>query len=186
MVNRAHHTPAYGFDDVLKAVEDLKPEAAQLAQAAEVSDNTRTSFRHKAARAVAIAYLAGFGPAMFAALVTDRLEASARRAVNISEAWRIMREHAEAKLLAPQWAQGDFSKYPLAAALTAVRPVRDPLDVVKGAVKRAVAAGLDRDAIEEAVKEAEVEAEAEATPEGEEETPERPTKATTQRTTSKV
>lgn len=139
MVSRVKpHAPSYSLEDVIQAVEAMAEDVQQLSTLAETSAVQRESTRHKAAVAVARSFLGGIGSRMFAAIVADKLPVTPRRVVNISEAWRVMKEHPKAKEIAEQWARGDFTTYKVAEALADTRPARTALDGVRSAVRRAL------------------------------------------------
>lgn len=136
----------YTLNQIQSAIDALSPDLEALGQNTEATAALQATARQKAATASAMAFLAGIGQRVFAAMAAERLPKSPRRGVNISESWRVLLNHPHRGEIAAQWAEGNFAT-PIASALRSLRSIPDPLLGVRRAIARALKAGQSADAI---------------------------------------
>lgn len=116
--------------------------------ATEHAKAVRGAVRDLTAKAVSMGFLMSVGRKVIKALIVERIPDTPRKAVNVSEVFRILDAWEDPTALARQWAEGDFSAVSVAEALKAVKPGPDLLKAVEKAIKAALDGGEDISAVE--------------------------------------
>lgn len=148
----------YTLDNLLAVLDRIIPLATAASTAGEESKSAKEhaaevkgAVRTLTAQAVAMGFLMSLGRKSLKAFIGERIPDSPRKAVNISEIFRVLDTITEPVVLAKKWAEGDFSTLTVADALKLVKPAPDALKALEKAVGKALDAGESEEAVLEVV-----------------------------------
>lgn len=134
------------FKAYLPRVSNLATQLAaakdETAEAKRHQAGIRTALRSITASMVSVAWIGGMGKKSVTAYLKEILPDTPRKAVNISEVFRVLAEHPDAATLAKAWAKEDFA-VSVEEAVKALRGKTDP----RKALWRAVAVAMHREGL---------------------------------------